>query len=96
MTDHNGLVIVSSIDTTTLAYSKGIRPGMEIIGWNTLPVKKKLETIPVGKYRKLFPMHSDLQIQLMLLPRGKPDESAEVFFMTPSGNNWGIRLTTRL
>ncbi len=93
MVDHNGLIIVSSVDSTSQAYKLGVRPGMELLGWNTLPIRRKLESMKVRKYRKSFPVMTDQKIKLMLLPRGRPGETAEVFFMTPSGNNWGIRLT---
>jgi len=96
MIDHNGLIIVSSIDSTSQAYKLGVRPGMELLGWNTLPISRKLESMKVSKYRKLFPVMTDQNIKLMLLSRGRPGETAEVFFMTPTGNNRGIRLTARL
>jgi len=96
MADHNGLIIVSSVDSTSQAYKLGVRPGMELLGWNTLPVRRKLESLKVRKYRKSFPVMTDQYIKLMLLSRGRPGETAEVFFMTPTGNNWGIRLTARL
>lgn len=92
MIDHNGLIIVSSADSTSQAYKLGVRPGMEILGWNTLPIRRKLETMKVRKYRKLFSVMADQNLRLMLLTRGRPGETAEVFFMTPSGNNWGVRL----
>ncbi len=93
MADHYGLIIVSSVDSTTQAYQLGVRPGMELIGWNTLPVKRKLDSMKVRRYRKAFPMLTDERIKLLLLPRGRPGEKAEVFFMTHSGNNRGISLT---
>lgn len=96
MIDHNGLIIVSSADSTSQAYKLGVRPGMEILGWNTLPIRRKLESMKVRKYRKLFPVITDQNIRLMLLTRGRPGETAEVFFMTPTGNNWGVRLSARL
>ncbi len=90
--DHNGLIIVGSVDSTRQAYKLGIRPGMEIIGWNTLPLKRKLDSMNVRKYRKNFPAQTDQKIKLILLTRGRPGETAEVFFMTPTGNNRGIRV----
>ncbi|MCX6226587.1 MAG: hypothetical protein NTV01_17870 [Bacteroidia bacterium] len=95
MVDHNSLIIVSSVDSTRQAYKLGVRPGMELLGWNTLPVRRKLESMKVRKYRKSFPVMTDQKIKLMLLPRGRPGETAEVFFMTSTGNNWGIRLTAK-
>jgi hypothetical protein len=95
MTDHNGLIIVSSADSTLQAYKLGVRPGMELLGWNTIPVKRKLESMNVRKYRKSFPVMTDQNIKLMLLTRGRPGETAEVFFMTATGNNRGLRLTAR-
>jgi len=95
MADHNGVIIVASADSTCGAYLLGVRPGMEVLGWNTLPLKRKFESMNVKKYRKLFPLQSDLQIKMMLLTRGRPGESAQVFFMKPTGNNWGIRLTAK-
>ena len=92
MMDHNGLIIVSSIDSTCQAYQAGVRPGMEVLGWNTLPVKKKLESMKVRRYKKSFPAMSESGIKLLLLPRGRPGESAQVFFMTPTQNNRGIRI----
>jgi hypothetical protein len=94
MADHNGLIIVSSADSTSQAYKLGVRPGMELLGWNTIPVVRRLESMKVRKYRKSFPVMSDQNIKLMLLTRGRPGESAEVFFMTATGNNWGVRLKT--
>ena len=96
MTDHNGLIIVSSADSTSRAYKLGVKPGMELLGWNTLPVKRKLESMNVRKYRKSFPVLSDQNIKLLLLTRGRPGETAEVFFMTNTGNNWGIRVRAKL
>lgn len=92
MADHNGVIIVGSVDSTRHAYKLGIRPGMEIIGWNTLPLKRKLESIKVRKYRKNFPAQTDQKIKLLLLTRGKPGETAEIFFVTSTGNNRGVRL----
>jgi hypothetical protein len=93
MADHNGLIIVASADSTRQAYKLGLRPGMQVLGWNTLPVKKKLDSMKIGRYRKSFPLMNDQNIRLMLLTRGRPGERAEVFFMTPTGNNRGISLT---
>ena len=95
MMDHIGLIIVSSADSTSQAYKLGVRPGMELLGWNTIPVKRKLESMKVKNYRKLFPVLSDQNIKLLLLTRGRPGETAEVFFMTTTGNNWGIRVTAK-
>lgn len=92
MADHNGKIIVSSADSTRQAYRLGVRPGMEILGWNTLPVLRKLESMKIRKYRKLYPGMTDMDIKLFLLTRGRPGEQAQVFFMTPTGNNWGIGL----
>lgn len=94
MADHNNSIIVAVTDTTSQAYKLGVRPGMEVIGWNTLPIRKKLESMKVRKYRKTFPLMTDEKIKLILLARGRPGETAEVFFLTPTGNNWGVRLTT--
>lgn len=96
MEDHNGLIIVSSVDTTKQAYQLGVRPGMEILGWNTLPIQRKLESMRVKKYRKDFPVMTDDQIRLLILPRGRPGDTAEIFLMTPTGNNRGIRLAATL
>lgn len=93
MADHNGTIIVSSADTTHQAFKLGIRPGMALLGWNQLTVDRKIESIKVRKYRKIFPVMTDQNIKLMLLTRGRPGESAEVFFMTATGNNRGVRLT---
>jgi predicted metalloprotease with PDZ domain len=92
MTDHNGQIIVASVDSTSGAYRMGVRPGMDVIGWNTLPIQRKLQSMRVRKYRKTFPMMSDDQIKLLILTRARPGDSAEVFFMTPTGNNRGIRV----
>lgn len=96
MSDRANVIIVSSADSTSQAYRLGVRPGMEVLGWNTLPILKKLETMKVRKYRKLFPVTTDQNIKMILLTRGRPGETAEVFFMTPSGNNRGIRLRASL
>jgi hypothetical protein len=66
---------------------------MEILGWNTLPIKKKLESMRINRVKKYFPTLTKTNLKLLLLPRGRPGERAEVFFMTPTGNNWGIRIT---
>jgi hypothetical protein len=92
MADHNGLIIVASVDSTTSTYKLGIRPGMEVLAWNAVPLKAKLESMKIDKYRKLFPLMSDQNIKLMLLTRGRAGESAEVYFMTESGNNRGVRV----
>ena len=94
MADHNGIIIISAADSTSEAYKLGVRPGMEVLGWNTLPIMRKLESMKVRKYRKYWPLLTDQQIKLLLLPRGRFGETAEVFFMTPTGNNWGIRIKT--
>ncbi|MFH0760186.1 MAG: hypothetical protein V2A67_01630 [Bacteroidota bacterium] len=93
--DHDSKVIVFRIDSLSDAYLKGIRPGMEIIGWNTLPVERYLKKIKVGKTSKSFPGIGSEELRIMLLTRGRPGETAEVFFMTGTGNNWGIRIVTR-
>lgn len=95
MYDHNKLIIVSSVDTTTQAYKLGVRPGMELLAWNTLPVSRKLNSMKVSKYRKSFPLITDEQIKLILITRGRQGETAEAFFMTPTGNNRGIRLIAK-
>lgn len=95
MTDHNGVIIVASIDTTSRAYTLGMRPGMEILGWNTLPIRRKLESMKIKRYRKVFPLLTDDKIKLLLLPRSRPGDIAEVFYMTPTGNNRGISLEAR-
>ncbi len=95
MADHNGVIIVASVDSTTAAYQLGVKPGMELIGWNTLPLKRKLDSMKVRKYMKNFPGMTQEKIKLVLLTRGKPGESAEAFFMTSTGNNRGIRLTAK-
>jgi hypothetical protein len=92
MADHNGTIIVSSIDSTSIAYRLGMRPGMEVMGWNTLPVKERMESMNVRRYRKYFPLMSDQKIRMMLITRGRPGETAEVFFLTGTGNNRGIRI----
>jgi hypothetical protein len=93
MADHNGVIIVSSVDTTLQAYKLGVRPGMELLAWNTLPLARKMESMKIRKYRKEYPVMTDLKIKLMLLTRGRPGETAEVFFLTSTGNYRGIRLT---
>jgi predicted metalloprotease with PDZ domain len=92
MTDHNELIIISSIDSTCRAYRMGIRPGMEVIGWNTLPIQEKLQSMKVRKYRKIFPVMTDQNIRLVLLARGRPGETAEVFLLTETDNNKGIKV----
>jgi hypothetical protein len=96
MTDHNGAIIVASADTTREAFRLGLRPGLEIIGWNTLPIKKKLDSMNVRRLRKQFPLMSDQNIRLIILTRGRDGEKAEVFYATETGNQRGIRLTARL
>lgn len=93
--DHNGVIIVSLVDTTTQAYQLGVRPGMEVLGWNTLPIRRKLDTMNIKRFRKNFPGLTDQQVKLALLCRGRPGESAEVFFMTETGNNRGLRITAK-
>jgi hypothetical protein len=95
MFDHNKIIIVSSVDTTTQAYKLGVRPGMELLAWNTLPVKRKLSSMKVNKYRKSYPLLTDDLIKLLLITRGRQGETAEAFFLTPSGNNRGIRLIAK-
>jgi len=95
MIDHNALIIISSIDSTSQAYKLGIRPGMEILGWNKLPIRKKLESMKVNRFRKHFPLLKDQDIRLLLLTRGRPGEAAEIFFMTETGNNRGLKLTAQ-
>lgn len=95
MVDHNGLIIVSSADSTCQAWLLGVRPGMEVLGWNTLPIRRKLESMNIRRYRKSFPVMTDQNIRMMLLTRGRPGETAEVFFMTASGNNRGIRVKAK-
>ena len=90
--DHDAKIIIFRIDSLSDAYGKGIRPGMELIGWNTLPIERKLAKMKVKKYRKSYPGYSDEQIRFHLLVQGKPSESAELFFMTEAGNNWGVKI----
>jgi hypothetical protein len=93
--DHDSRIIVYRVDTLSDAYAKGIRPGVEVIGWNQVPLERKLKHMRVRKFRDHFPGLSDEQIRLALITRGKPGESAEVFLMTGTGNNRGIRITIR-
>ena len=93
MADHNGVIIVASVDTTSNTYKLGVRPGMELLGWNTLPLKRKLDEMKVRKYKNYFPGLSDEKIKLILICRGSRGETAEAFFMTATGNNRGIKLT---
>jgi len=94
--DHDSKVIVLRVDSLSDAYRKGIRPGMEIIGWNTLPVERYLKEIKVRKAIKSFPGIKSEELRIMLLTRGRPGETAEVFFVTGTGNNWGIRIVAGL
>ncbi len=95
MADHNGNIIVASIDTTSQAYRLEIRPGMEVVGWNRIHIKKRIKLIHTGRYRKAYPLMTEEQVRLMLLTRGRPGEKAEVFFITPTGNARGVGLTAR-
>lgn len=90
--DHDSKVIVLRVDSLSDAYRKGIRPGMEIIGWNTLPVERHLKNIKVRKTIKSFPGVTSDELRIMLLTRGRPGETAEVFLVTSTGNHWGIRI----
>ena len=90
--DHDSKVIVLRVDSLSDAYRKGIRPGMEIIGWNTLPVERYLKKIKIRNTIKSFPGITTNELRIMFLTRGRPGETAEVFFMTSTGNNWGIRI----
>jgi hypothetical protein len=90
--DHDSRIIVYRVDTLSDAFARGIRPGLEVIGWNQLPLEKKLRHMRVKGYRDKFPGLSDEQIRLALITRGKPGDSAEVFVMTESGNNRGVRI----
>ena len=94
MRDHDGRIIIYSIDSLSDGYQKGIRPGMQVIGWNTVPIERKLKTIPVRKLRKQFPGLTDDQIRLNFLAHPPGAESAEIFFMTETENNWGVRVKT--
>jgi hypothetical protein len=94
--DHDGRLIIWSVDSTSQAFRLGVRPNMDLIGWNTLPVDKALASIKVRKYRKLLPTHTDEQIRMTLLSRGHCGEQAEVFLMTETGNNRGIRVQAGL
>jgi len=93
--DHDSKIIVLRIDSLSEAYRKGIRPGMEIIGWNTLPIERYLNTIRTRKMERYFPGFKKDELRIHLLTRGQPGEAAQVFFMTGTGNNWGLRLTMR-
>lgn len=93
--DHDNKVIVLRIDSLSDAYRKGIRPGMQIIGWNTLPIERYLKNIKVRKSLKSFPGIQSEELRIMLLTRGRPGETAQVFFLTDTGNSWGIRIKIR-
>jgi predicted metalloprotease with PDZ domain len=95
MTDHNGLIIVASVDTTGQAHRLDVRPGMEVIGWNRIHIQKRIKSIRPGRYRKSYPLMTEEQVRLLLLTRGRPGEKAEVFFITETGNARGIGLTAR-
>ncbi|MFO7616513.1 MAG: hypothetical protein R6V75_04610 [Bacteroidales bacterium] len=93
--DPEGKILIIRVDSTGEAALKGVVPGNELLGWNTLPSHKALGKVRVRPYRRLFPGLTDDQIRLVLLTRGRQGESAEVFVMTATGNNRGIRLTAR-
>ena len=93
--DHDRRIVVLRVDSLSDAYQKGVRPGMEIIGWNTLPVEQYLTKIDLKKIVKSFPGIKKEDLRILLLTRGRPGETAEVFFMTETGNNWGVRIVTR-
>jgi len=93
--DHDGRIVVLRVDSLSDAYQKGVRPGMEIIGWNTQPILKYLKNIDLRKTIKSFPGVRKEDLRILLLTRGRPGETAEVFFMTETGNNWGVRIVTR-
>jgi len=88
-------IIVAVVDSTSEAFRKGIRPGLEIIGWNRLPVNVALGKIKPKRYRKYFGEIPDEKNRLLLLTRGRPGETAEVFILTNTGNNRGIKLIFR-
>jgi len=90
--DHDSRIIVYRVDTLSDAYARGIRPGLEVIGWNQLPLERKLKQMRVKQFRDHFPGLSDEQIRFALITRGKPGDSAEVFIMTDTGNNRGVRI----
>lgn len=95
MADHNGVIIVSWVDSTSQAYKVGVKPGMEVQAWNTIPIKRKLESMNVLKYRKAYPLLTDKDIRMILLTRGRPGETAEIYVLTPTGNSRGVRISTR-
>jgi hypothetical protein len=93
--DPEGKILIIKVDSTGEATQKGVVPGNELLGWNQLPAGRALGKIRVKPYRKLFPEWDDDRIRLVLLTRGRPGETAEVFVMTATGNNRGIKLTAK-
>ncbi|MDD2571083.1 MAG: hypothetical protein PHN30_03510 [Bacteroidales bacterium] len=93
--DAEGKILITAVDSTTVAAERGIVPGYELLAWNQLPTDQALKKIRVRRYRKLFPDHTDDQIRLILLTRGHPGDSAEVFVLTETENNRGIRLSIK-
>ena len=87
-----GEYFVSKIDSTSEAWSKGLRPGYKIIGWNQKLIAEAVESFPLrwgfhpgtDEYRKLLACH--------FITRGMPGSSAEVFFENDQENNKGIKL----
>jgi len=88
----DGYYFVCSIDSQGEAWSKGIREGYQVAGWNRLPVSRAIEEFPLrwgfnpatGEMRQLLACH--------YLCRGEPGSSAEIFYVNEQENTKGVRI----
>jgi C-terminal processing protease CtpA/Prc len=86
------IFFIASIDSQSIAWERGLRPGFEIIGWNQKQIFEAVKSFPLmwgfhpatDEFRKLLSCH--------YLCRGETGSTVEVFYINDQENSKGIRL----
>ncbi len=88
----DGTCRVLWVDSTSMAYSKGLRPGYKILGWNGEPVQKVIQEKQL--LWGIHPASSTFReiLQDHFMSYGPIENSVEVFYENLQGNNRGVRL----
>ena len=90
--DESDQCIIIKVDSMSDAWSRGLRPGNKILGWNGTPVQEVLQNkCLIWGYH---PADKEFRhiLQDYYLTRGPVGSSVELFYETETGNNRGLRL----